>query len=541
MLWKKTGFIGACLIVAGVLPAPGRAADEPAEAPQRAACDELKFADFAGIQDAPTRVMDSRVAEAGGEIPATCLLRGHVAPQVGFQMKLPLANWNGKLAQLGTGGYAGSTQSAGDLRLCDEMVRRGYACVNSDYGHTSGITAKSLALLDGVWAYNNLQAKLDYGYRGIYVVALAAKAVAKHYYGSEQQRSYFIGCSNGGRQAMVAAQRFPWEFDGILALEPAINISGAFLSFAYNERAVTGADGQPLFTPAELEMLHNSSIARCDLDDGLKDGIIGNPSACVFDPAQVACSDERKEACLSPAQIAAANKVYAGGMTSTGRQWYRGGVMPGAERGSFGFAAARPLVRHALKDFVRYLAFMPDAGPGAKLSDVDFDQDYKRLALMEALYESSNPDLRPLKEAGGKLMIVQGWDDSGTPFPLNTIDYYETMQRTMGGPKQTQDFARLFMVPGRQHCVGGEGASAADFIGQLEGWVEQGKAPDMIKTYHIESDNPIDHLREPTDPAKIKFSRPLYPYPLAAKYKGSGDVNDYRSFKPVDLSTIRVK
>jgi feruloyl esterase len=187
---------------------------------------------------------------------------------------------------------------------------------------------------------------------------------------------------------------------------------------------------------------------------------------------------------------------------------------------------------NAVTDFFRYLAFMPDAGPAWKPGDFDFDRDPQRETVMEGLYASSNPDLRAYQEAGGKLLMVQGWADSGTPFPLRTIDYYQTVERAMGGAEPTRAFARLFMVPGSDHCGGGDGASSADYLASLEAWVEQGQAPDLIKAAHVEPvGDAADFLREPADPTRVKFTRPLYPYPAWAKYKGSGDPNDYRSFK----------
>jgi hypothetical protein len=517
------------LLAAAVLAvAPLAHADAPAPG---AVCEMLKLADFAQVVDAPTRVAESTYLEATATDPAACLIRGYVAPQVGFEMKVPATGWNGKLVELGSGGFAGSTQGGIEKLWCDELVRSGHACIHSDHGHTSGVGEKSIAALDGVWAFDNPQAEIDYAYRALHVTALAGKAIVRRYYGAQEQRAYFLGCSGGGRQALVAAQRFPWDFDGIVAMEPAINLSGAFMSFLYNYRAVTDSQGAPLFKVEELQMLHDAAIAQCDRDDGLEDGIIGHPLACAFDPGKLACTAGHAEKCLSPVQVAAAKKMYAGAMTSSGKRLHPGHVMPGAEVGSFGFNVTRPLARLALNDFFRYLAFVPDAGPEWNPASFDFDQDYKRLALMEQLYAASNPDLRAFRDAGGKLIIAQGWDDSGAPFPLGTIDYYETVEKTMGGRKATQDFARLFMVPGRQHCGGGEGASAADFFAPLRDWVESGKAPEVIQAMHVE---PLDMVRAPADNTKIRFTRPLYPYPQRAKYQGKGDKNDWRSFKPVE-------
>lgn len=541
MSQTHTGFFRICVLIVAVA-LPVGAAEPPAvpanpppdEVIFRAKCEGLRVADFSQVTDAPTKVMEALWIGATGEIPTSCLLRGHVAPQVGFEMKLPATGWNGKLLEVGSGGYAGSTQVTGEQQFCDDAVRRGYACIHSDHGHTSGITDKAAAALDGLWAYNNPQAEVDYAYRALHVVALAAKAISAQYYGAPSSRAYFMGCSGGGRQALVAAQRFPWDFDGIIAMEPGINFSGLFMTFLYNLRVTTDAEGKLLFAPADLDLMHKAAVAECDMDDGVADGVIGNPPACKFDPARLACAAGAADACLSEAQVTAAQKVYAGPVNSEGKKLFPGRTMPGAERGTFGFGAARPVAAAAIADFFRYMAFVPDAGPGWKLTDFDFDADYKRLGLMESLYAATNPDLRQFKEAGGKLMLVQGWDDGGSALPLNTIDYYEMVQKAMGGRKHTEEFARLFMMPGREHCAGGDGASVADFLGHLEAWVERDTAPDLIKASRIErSLNAADGVREPTDASKIIFTRPIYPYPIRAKYKGSGDPKDYRSFKPV--------
>ncbi|HZP12412.1 MAG TPA: tannase/feruloyl esterase family alpha/beta hydrolase [Nevskiaceae bacterium] len=504
-----------------LLGAPIAHADDGA---LRAACETLKLADFASVADAPTRVSESSYVEAKATDPAACLVRGYVAPQVGFEMKFPIADWNGKLVELGSGGFAGSTQTGSEKPWCDDLVRRGYACIHSDHGHTSGVTDQSIAMLDGVWAFNNPQAEIDYAFRGVHVVALAERAIAQKFYGAAQKKSYFLGCSGGGRQAILAAQRYPWDFDGIVAMEPAINMSSAFLSFLYTNRAVTDESGKPLFKTEDLQLLHDKAVARCDKQDGVEDGVIGDPQHCDFDPATVPG--------LSPAQIAAAKKVYTGAMTSSGKKLHVGHVMPGAERGSFGFASTRPLAQVMLNDYFRYVAFVPDAGPSWNPASFDFDRDFARLSTMEQLFAANNPDLRQFRDAGGKLIVVQGWDDSGTPFPLGTIDYYEQVEKVMGGEKATQEFARLFMVPGREHCGGGAGASAIDVVSAIENWTEKDQAPEMLIASHIDPvTDPLETVKGPANPANVKFTRPLYPYPLRAKYKG-GDRNDYRSFKP---------
>lgn len=503
--------------------------------PAPEACQALQTTDFSGIQDAPTQVMEAGVFEASAEAPAHCLVQGYIAPQVGFELQLPTTAWNGKFIEVGCGGYCGGTRIKGRLWFgwCDDALRRGYACIVSNQGHTStkeGFGPNTSR--DGLWAYNNLQAEFDYGVRAAHVAALAGKAITQRYYGAAPKRSYFMGCSGGGRQALVEAQRFPWDFDGIIAFDPANNLMCTGVALLWNGIAMTGSDGKSLFTPADLDVLHQAVLARCDLDDGVKDGVIGYPPGCKFDPAELVCGEGRTSACLSQAKVDAARKVYSGPVTSDGTRLFAASAMPGTEKGTY-FSGAGAAYK---ADWWRYLGFMPDPGPGWQASDFDFDTDYKRLGLMGAIYAADNPDLRRFKGAGGKLMVVQGWDDSGSPLPLNTIDYYETVERTMGGREATQEFARLFMIPGRAHCGGGPGAGAADFLGHLEAWVEQGRAPDMMIGAHIGSrdfSDYGDYVRLPADLSEASFTRPIYPYPLRAKYTGAGDPDDYRNFESV--------
>lgn len=530
----NTLVIGVCAaVLVGVFG--NASAEETADA--GAACSALARLDFSKIKDAPTQIMDAKVVQADGEIPAHCHAEGYIWPQVGFEIQLPLSNWNGKFLEMGTGGYAGTTKWPLITEHCDDAVRRGYACIHSDHGHASAKTVSAAArgAGDGIWAYNNLQAEIDYGFRGLHVVALAGKALVKEYYGVAPQRSYFYGCSGGGRQAMVAAQRFPWQFDGIIAMDPAMNLTGLVTTFMWDIVALTDKEGRPIFTREDLELLHHGALGKCDLNDGVEDGVIAEPLACDFDPGELQCKGVKDKTCLSERQVVAARKVYAGPTNSAGEKLYPGGTMPGAELGHIGFGNVQEPLKEAWTNFFRYMAFIPDAGPDWRPQDMDFDADYKRLGMMEAIYDATDPDLRNFKQRGGKLIIAQGWDDGGSPMPLGTIDYYETMRRTMGGREATEDFARLFMMPGRAHCAAGDGANAFDFLGYLEAWVEQGKAPDVIIGAHIQSNNLSDYSKGPEDLGdKVAFTRPVYPYPIQAKYTGEGEPNDYRNFRPFD-------
>ena len=263
-------------------------------------CEALPAMDFTSIQDAPTQATATRMVEATGEVPAHCRMDGYVTPNVRIVLDLPnSASWNGKYLQASPGGQGGSTEQ--EAGWCDEALRRGYACLTHDTGHF-GMTRRSS------WAYNNLQAELDYGIRGHHVAALAGKAITEHYYGRAPAFSYHVGCSAGGKQGMVQASRFPWNFDGILAQEPA-NVTAVGVMILWNALASYDADGQPLFTPADLDVLHAGAIAACDADDGLEDGIIGgDPRTCQFDPADLACASGQTSGCLSPVQVEAARR-----------------------------------------------------------------------------------------------------------------------------------------------------------------------------------------------------------------------------------------
>jgi feruloyl esterase len=499
-------------------------------------CEALRSVDFSDIQDAPTQVMAAHIVPASGDVPSVCHVQGYVTAQVGFELRLPATDWNGKLVEVGCGGFCGSPRYRWRTSWCDVALSKRYACLLSDQGHTSiagDADGSSAAGSDAIWAYNNLQAKIDYGFRAAHVTALAGKAISQRFYGVVPKVSYFIGSSGGGRQGLVEAQRFPWDFQGIAVTDPAINLSSLFMTIHWNARAVTSVSGRALFRPDEVELLHSAIIANCDLDDGVRDGVISYPPACRFDPVELLCRKNQKTACLSQEQVTAARKVYSGPMTSIGEKLFSGGAMPGSENGDFW---SQPKFA---SEFFRYMALIPDPGPGWQAADFDFNTDYRRLEMMEAIYASNNPDLRQFLANKGKLIIIQGWDDSGLP-PLRTADYYEMVEKAMGGPQATREFARLFMVPGRAHDGrrSGPGANAIDLLQYLDAWVEQGRAPEMIVASRVEGGADLEdlgpYITTPKNPSDVRFTRPIYPYPVRYRYKGSGDPDDYRNFEPVE-------
>jgi hypothetical protein len=526
------------------LVGPARALDTPptgANGPA-AACHALRSADFTAIPDAPAQITEAVSVDAKDGDPAYCRVLGYVAPQVGFEMHLPLDHWNGKFMEVGDGGWGGEMY----LFLCRGPLRRGYACIASDMGH-KGKT--DLAL----WAQNNLQAQVDFGYRATHVTALIGKALVRAYYGKDASKSIMYGCSTGGYQGMVEAQRFPWDFDGIVAIAPDMHDEADLsMRIVWKLRSLTDAQGLPIFAPADLQLLHRAALAKCDLTDGVKDGIVGDPVGCQFDPAVLACRAGESTDCLNRAQIDAAKRVYAGPTNSHGVPLSTRGEFPGSELDWTVSANSGDEVA----EFFKYMLFNPSPGPSWRIQDFDFDRDYKRLGGA-VLYSDGNPDLRKFKSSGAKLLVAQGGNDAAE-IPGAIIDYYDTVERTMGGRSATEDFFRLFVVPGMKHCSGGDGAFAIDYLGYLETWVEEGRAPDRMISAHVDSQYLLEHsdLQEGSPEERIwwsafklvfplaadipvTFRRPVYPYPELAKYKGTGDPTDAAQFGPVDPAERR--
>lgn len=514
--------------VGGEVSDAGLAANVAAPAPAR--CKSLLQHDFAAEVDAPAYVTAARLVDAAASLPAFCQVQGYVAPNTGFEIRLPVTTWNGKFFYAGCTGSCGFAADSVWVNECNYPLSKGYACIVSDMGHRS--TAS-----DGLWAYRNLAAKVDFGFRATHRTAVAGKAITNAFYDRPPAKSYFMGCSTGGRQALVSAQRFPWDFDGIIAGAPVISEAGTSMSFIWNLAALAPSGGRPLFTAKDLQLVHAAALAAGDLGDGIRDGVIGDPRSVKLDLTGLVCRTGRSDNCLSQKQAAAVAKVYAGPQDSKGAKLYSGGgFQPGSEMNWLNFVTppgGQARSARSGEDTTRYI--MTDWGTGWRFSDFDFDRDYKRMGEMEVLYSASNPDLRAFEAAGGKLIIYHGWND-GAVAPLNSVDYYEMLERAAGGKEATQSFARLFMVPGMNHCFSGQGAFAIDYISYLEDWVERGRAPDRMIATHLRGDHESPSMirRFPFDPRLEVFTRPVFPYPLQARYRGSGDPASAASFEAFD-------
>ncbi len=510
--------------------------DEPSKR-----CIALQEANFSGIPDAPTSISNTRVVESTEETVGYCEVAGYIVPNVQFVLWMPLGDWKGRFIEIGCGGLCGySWHVAG----CDEPLRRGYACIVSDGGH------RSLSH-DAMWAYNNLPGMIDLFVRAPHVVALAGKAIIKRYLGQDPRKSYFWGCSGGGSQAMQEAQRFPWDFDGIIA-GAAIDWAWSEVYYLWANRALVDEAGRSLLSQSDLQLVHDAVVKKCDMNDGLKDGLIGDPRKCGFEPEELQCRAGPTSSCLNARQVEAIRKIYGGPVTSDGQKLpSKPTALMGTELQWSFFAG--PEMYNLIGDWFRYFnMFYPAPGPTWKPEYFDFNRDYKRVGMLVNLLEPNNPDLRTFRSAGGKLLHYAGWSDIWNP-TLREVDYYETVERLMGSRSTTQDFYRLFVLPGARHCEeGGEGAWAVDYLTAMEAWVEKGEAPSKLIALHapVEKVNletgAIEVRREVKspfqvaplfgnpkwDPATVDFSRPIYPYPMDVKYLGHGDPRSAASFGP---------
>ena len=450
-------------------------------------------------------------------VPTFCRVEAIARPtsdsEIRFEVWIPpAAAWNGKFQGVGNGGYQGSI-SYGAMATA---VRRGYATASTDTGHAGD---------DMRFGQGHPEKLVDYGHRAIHVMTESAKLIVRNAAGRFAERSYFVGCSAGGQQALSEAQRYPDDYDGIVAGDPANNRIRQTFGFLASWVATHDADGKPIIPPAKLALLTRSAVAACDAIDGLKDGLIDDPRRCSFDPATVACTSSADDAtCLTAPQVAAAKKMYEGTRhPRTGEL-----IFTGWPRGSEGFGdlASQGWRQYILDpvapmraDFFRYWLFHD---PNWNFRTIDFDRDLAYAEQKLPFLAAVDKDLTPFKKRGGKLLSYTGWMDPVVP-PQDTVAYYEGVTKTMGGPAATRDFYRLFMAPGMGHCAGGPGPNQFDALGALEQWVEKGIAPDALVATHR------------TD-GKVDRTRPLCPYPLVARYKGTGSIDEAASFSCVSAT-----
>ena len=437
-----------------------------------------------------------------------CRVEGYSTPtadsHIGFEVWLPqAASWNEKLLAVGNPGFIGGI-ARGALA---GVVKNGYVATSTDTGHSD----------DGYdWANGHPEKLVDWGHRAVHETAVAAKQLIKSYYGKLPRYAYWNSCHNGGNQGLNEAQRYPEDFDGIVAGDPAYYVSRLQAGSLYIGWVALkdGVKAPGYIPPAKYPILNRAALDVCDRKDGLVDGIIEDPPRCGFDPKSIQCPGNTDSAsCLTEPQVETARKIYAGARFKDGTPLY-GGYESGSELG-WAMMAGGPDPLSLNTGYFKGMVF-GDPNWDFRTFDVDRDTRLAEARTGKAI-DAYNPDLKPFAKNGGKLILYQSWNEMAVP-PRTIIDYYSSVEKAMGGPARTQDFARLFMVAGDGMCPGFGNAEDFSTLKAVEQWVEKGVAPDKIIMTHRD------------DQRKAFRTRPVCAYPKVAKYKGSGDPNDAANF-----------
>ena len=493
--------------------------------------------DFVTIAGNPTAIASATVVPAAASNPEYCDVKGMIAPQTHFELKLPTTTWQGRYLQNGCGGYCGQVSNQA-FPSCDATLGGDFAMATDDEGHTSSGGLGGA----GLFAFNSEKLRKVYGYESEQSLYVVARTIIKAFYGQPPSYSYYDGCSDGGREAMEMAERYPTDFNGIIAGAPEI-IAGPLNAEhqTWDYRVNTDDDGNAILTTADLPILHNAVISACAGDDGTNDGIITDPQDCDSKIPQILQSvtcdpgesqgDPMAPACLTAAQANVARLFWQGPADPLGRLLYPGGLPLGSELGWSVFEVVRPnpdgspVPSTNSLDYaglsLPYLRFqlLAPGHLGPDPSQWKFtDQGFREMFPAANVQDAMSTDLSAFRAHGGKLIMWQGFDDNGIP-PTGTIDYYDTLTQRNDGLQSTQKFARLFMFPTVYHCGGGYANSSFDLVYPMVQWVENGTAPGQITA--------TDTINNTT------LTRPVYPYPAIPRYNGNGDPNLAFSFHPV--------
>jgi hypothetical protein len=468
---------------------------------------------------ADVKLESAKTVAATANLPEHCEVRGVIWPEAKFVVKLPTA-WNERFQMVGNGGWAGTISTA----AVDAAVRLGYASTSTDTGHDAQKEPGAIFALKSATNPNAARKVIDHGYLSVHETALLAKKIIRTYYGADAKYSYWVGCSTGGRQGLMEAQRYPEDFDGYVIGAPVLNLTGLQMKAVYNWVQIGPGAGE--IKGDKYAALETAVYGKCDAVDGLKDGLIENPLACDFQAARdlPKCTGVETATCFTAAQIAALNKVYDGVRNMRGELLFPG--MPaggeaftGTQRRTSGWDGAISASFNLGDTFMKFMAF--DERPGATwdYKTLDVDRDSLRMNNVALAINATMTDLTAVKMRGGKIVHYHGWADPGVTARMS-VDYYQAAKRTMG-EKETTDFYRFFPVPGMFHCSGGPGCGNADWLSAVVNWVEQGVAPEMIVGAHV-------------DAGQTTRTRPLCMYPREARYKGSGSIDDAANFNCVD-------
>jgi feruloyl esterase len=435
-------------------------------------------------------------------LPAFCRVAATLKPTTDSDIKievwLPASGWNGKFQAVGNGAFSGAIA----YPAMGRALAHGYAAASTDTGH-AGNTAS--------FALGHPEKLIDFGWRAVHEMTVASKAVVAAHFGTAPKFSYWNGCSAGGRQAMSEAQRFPADFDGIIAGAPGLDWTGRAAQAVRIAQTLDDNEAARLLQP-QRQLLHRAVVEACDALDGVKDGLLENPTRCKFDPAVLQCKSAADAGCLSAPQVQTARLIYSGVKNQkTGREI--AGLLPGSELGwtDTGWTAS---ARATGLDQFRFIVF---AKPSWTVQQFNAAADIARAEEVDGnVVNALEPNVKPFIDRGGKLIQYHGWSDPQIS-PGNSVQYYSRAVEASGGAAKVSGSYRLFLAPGMGHCAGGEGPNTFDMVSALEQWVEAGKAPDQIQASHATA-------------GRVDRTRPLCPYPQVAVYKGSGSIDEAASF-----------
>jgi feruloyl esterase len=543
-LMSRIGVMVLCL-VASTSAAAQIAPNAPQSGPDAQKCAELAelgLEDASGgpalitsarLVDVPPSGLDQGITIPSGygtisaQIPTSlhyyCDVTGYVAPQNKFELKLPLpGDWNQKFFFTACGGFCGSS----DGRRCNLTLARGYASATGNGGHDSALG------FDGIWAANAPELQEDFGWRSNHVITLITKAITAHYYGKPIRYSYMAGNSKGGQAVLLEAQRFPEDFDGLMPSAPVYDYTGrSVIAAAWFAQGLSDGHGSSVLNAEAAQIVHKSVLAHCGAQGGVNEGLVTDPPACKWQPEIIACaSGSSGPDCLNKAQVSAVKHLMTPVTNSRGEVLYDYPYIPGTETQWEGwnyFGAPTPGYPPRFANLGlpgQYLRYLADEKIRENIDPLkfDFDRDPSTLARARRIYDASSFDLHAFKARGGKILMWHGWAD-GAIMATSSIGYYEGVMKIMGSRKETEDFFRLFLIPGVHHGGGGPGLTEFDSLTALENWVERGQPPDKL-------------IAQRSSNGLVERSRPVFPYPVLAHYSGKGDPKRADSFIFVDPS-----
>jgi Tannase and feruloyl esterase len=497
-------------------------------------CADLAKVDFSKLEDAPTKINLTVIADSSTQPVPTrqCVLSGYVGQDVQFNVRLPLDNWTGRLVMQGCGGYCGTlitlpiSYGASAADGCPRFASGELAVAGHNAGHVGQTNSSRFlaSISDGAWAADNPEALVNFFYASNHKVTLAVKAIVAAFYGHPATYSYFDGCSSGGRAALHMAQRYPDDYNGILAGAPTIdNTETNTFLHAWNVRVNRAPDGTSILTADKIPALASAVLAACADNSGM----VADPRACHFNPQSLLCNGADSPSCLTPAQVRAASLIYQGAVDERGQLLQPGGMPYGSELAWAGSIALAKGVRYSIDTSSEY-AFSYDFPnfmsnffvTGITNENIKFtSSEFKLMDTLHGVNDPTNPDLGAFARHGGKLLIWQGWADSGSS-PFTTLNYYQAVRNEMGAGFASS-FMSLYFIPGVYHCAGGPFAATLDMLTPLMNWVEDHAAPGrQVVAYHANAAT--------TSP--VTRTRAVFPYPSTSVYTGVGNVNDAANY-----------